>query len=276
MTELVLPERRVLLPDAGYVIDDAKRRVMASIGYVLGAAGQVGRVLGQASAAPAGESYYAIVHNGSTAVNGGSAASLDDLPTGAFTADGWAALNKVYLYGELFYKQLWRNARHEGWAFSLNSMTQSGGIQYANFATVCRGVTQSQASTSTVNLGAPLVWHHYAMTLDAAGDAKVRIWIDGALVATAASALAGYYTDAGISFVLSPSTFWLGYVGWTRISNIVRYSAPFTPVAYNAPPATDANTLLLWRLTEGAGVTAGDSSSNGNNGTISNGSWIAL
>ena len=55
MSVIALPERRILLPDTSHVIDDAKRRIMQSIGLVLGGSGQVGRVLGQASAAPAAD-----------------------------------------------------------------------------------------------------------------------------------------------------------------------------------------------------------------------------
>jgi len=50
------------------------------------------------------------------------------------------------------------------------------------------------------------------------------------------------------------------YVTRVRASNIIRYTAPFTP---SKDFTTDANTIALWRMTEGAGTTVADESGNG-------------
>ena len=51
-----------------------------------------------------------------------------------------------------------------------------------------------------------------------------------------------------------------GYITRTRFSDIVRYNAAFTPPKDFTP---DANTLGLWRMMEGSGITVADESGNG-------------
>ena len=66
----------------------------------------------------------------------------------------------------------------------------------------------------------------------------------------------------------------LGRMGWARISDSVRYTTSFTPIARDAPPASDANTIEPWNLDEGSGTTAAAQvASPTNDGTIANGSW---
>jgi hypothetical protein len=65
--------------------------------------------------------------------------------------------------------------------------------------------------------------------------------------------------------------YFLGILDEVRISNVARYDANFTPPARFAP---DANTMALWHMDEGQGLTIYDASGNGNNGTISGAMWV--
>jgi hypothetical protein len=56
-----------------------------------------------------------------------------------------------------------------------------------------------------------------------------------------------------------------GRIAEVRVSNIARYTAPFTP---QIRFASDANTMMLLHFDEGSGTTAHDSSGNGNDGTL--------
>jgi len=220
--------------------------------------------------------YYAIAYNGTTYINGGSAASLDDLPAGAFTVECWATIEKQTGFANVLAKSAY-TTRAEGWMLQLICWVSGSDVLSWTEARVF-GSTTSRASLPK-NWGPVNTWHHIAMTFNAAGDAKTRLWIDGAIAATAANALDGYYSDAAHSFYTGrdvDGTPHEGKIGWTRISNVVRYTEAFTPAAKDAPPESDANTLLLWRLTEGTGTTINDSSANNNDGTLYNGTWLAL
>ncbi len=125
-------------------------------------------------------------------------------------------------------------------------------------------------------------WHHVAVTRDAdTGD--IAIWVDGVLDgATTGPAGDISYPDDGVPcasccgggdcdfsdpyIVLGaekhdagaayPS--YEGYLDELRLSNVVRYTAPFTPPA--SAFATDASTVALYHFDEGSADTIGDSS----------------
>ena len=61
-----------------------------------------------------------------------------------------------------------------------------------------------------------------------------------------------------------------GAIADLRLSGIARYTTPFTPEPHLA---SDADTLALWALNEGAGERAVDTSGRGNDGTISGATW---
>jgi len=64
-------------------------------------------------------------------------------------------------------------------------------------------------------------------------------------------------------------------IGWCRVSSYVRYIENFTPVSRLTPPETDANTLALWKMDEGTGVTVDNAEGTAaRDGTIANGSWV--
>lgn len=103
-------------------------------------------------------------------------------------------------------------------------------------------------------------WTHVACTWQ---TGLLTLWVAGQNVKT----------STGFSYSVTPKPgFHVGgkmipaysnleaYVTRTRFSDIVRYSSNFTPDKDFTP---DANTIGLWRMTEGAGTTVADESSNG-------------
>lgn len=130
------------------------------------------------------------------------------------------------------------------------------------------GYTVCSNATLTANQ-----WHHIAVTRRTNGE--MRIFVNGMLDRT-------YNGPAGnISYRVGRSTSWpndpylvigaekhdynpntypsfSGWVDEVRISNIVRYTADFTPP--DAPFVTDANTVGLYHFDEGSGTTVLDSS----------------
>jgi len=98
------------------------------------------------------------------------------------------------------------------------------------------------------------VWQHVAITWDIASK-TVTTWIDGQ-DAGSATAAGNYVSDAAHSLNTAYGgtlNRWTGGLGWVRISDNQRYSAPFTPPPRNAPPAIDANTIEQWNVDEGSG-----------------------
>lgn len=117
-----------------------------------------------------------------------------------------------------------------------------------------RDATSETESTVIINND---VWHHLAVTYD---GSNVRLWVDGALAKTYARASSTMsISSAGTSAIgglgATTSVDWVGAVDEVRISNVVRYTATFTPPA--AAFTLDANTIDLYHL-EASGQSAAD------------------
>lgn len=104
------------------------------------------------------------------------------------------------------------------------------------------------------------VWTHIATTWNASG---ITLWVGGINVhsnTTRSSGTTPYSGfDVGGQFPGFPGNL-KAYVTRIRFSDIIRYTANFTPPT---DFTNDANTLALWRMTEGAGDTVSDESTNG-------------
>jgi len=127
-----------------------------------------------------------------------------------------------------------------------------------------------QCSGVTANLNA---WHHIAVTRDASNTA--RIFIDGLLRSTITNtpASTGSSGTFGIGDAADAATeYFPGRLDEVRISNIVRYSATFTPQTSDF--VTDSNTIALYHLNEGIGQTLADSSGNNRHGFLGTSSAI--
>lgn len=116
-------------------------------------------------------------------------------------------------------------------------------------------------------------WHHVAITRRRS-DGRIQLYVDGALDASAdgPDGDGSYRNGRATSWpndpflvigaekhdVVSPGTGYRGWVDELRMSNILRYSAPFNRPT--APFAPDVGTVALYHFDEGTGTTIGDSS----------------
>lgn len=125
--------------------------------------------------------------------------------------------------------------------------------------------------------------HHYEWSWNVS-TLKFHLFIDGVEVMLDDNTISGTYTaydnDSGnnlsIGFDEGASSSPLKFaLNWLRVSNIVRHSSNFTPPSLTVCLASDANTVLRLALDEGTGTDAHDTSTNGNNGTISGATWEA-
>jgi len=192
----------------------------------------------------------------------GSDASVDNLPNGDFTAEGWIYWEDDGSNHYLFLKY----TETTYWYLRLHGPLD--GIQ----ALVHLSTTEANALYSHGWVSG--TWNHAAMTFEAATK-TVRAWSNGALLDSDAGA--GTYGDDG------PATLFVGCssigvntadaIAWMRISDTIRYTSNFTPIARCSPPGPDANTVLLLRLLEGEGATVADSSGNGNDGALTDCTW---
>lgn len=209
---------------------------------------------------------WATVYNGSsTAVRGSSAASVDNLHDAAFTAEAW-----IYTGHSGTAYVVSKQGPARGWSI------YKGGAGTVLVARVNCATTNAVLTTAVVI--ADSSWHHIAMTWDDAGDRKVYGWVDGAAAGVSTAGVGAVIDDASDDLYLGTwaesGLFWNGRIGWVRISNNVRYAAPFTAPDRLIPPAVDANTVRLFAMDEGTGTTITDSSANAANGLLVNGTWV--
>jgi len=130
--------------------------------------------------------------------------------------------------------------------------------------------TQAKHDRRVTAMGKKLLrgeWHHVAC--QTAGGAGT-IFVDG--VQQGRNGLINIPRTTGARNA------WLDAGGWLidelRISNVERYSGPFTPPSKRLLP--DSNTMALWHFDEGSKTAATDASGHGNTGTVDAGSgWGA-
>jgi hypothetical protein len=207
-----------------------------------------------------------VAFNGTnTSINAGSEASVDNLADNAFTAEGWVRGDGVGggTVGTFLTK---RAGPVAGWNLSYNGNAIS---------------TTVYCATTSADIYLPIIpdkkWHHWSITFDDAGDRKLRLFVDGILVITSSAGVGAIASDSANDLFIgnnyNAGRAWNGALGWLRISNSIRYTANFIPLARNAPPANDANTVRLFKMDEGLGTTITDYSTNAQNATLSNGTW---
>lgn len=213
---------------------------------------------------------WAIEFNGaSTIFDAGNDATVNNLHGSDFTAEAWACIGPnqaLTNYNDIISK---RGGGNTGWSlyWRNNQFTFQSYYSVTSISLVVAYVPDGQ-------------FHHYALTYTGTGDRKVRLWVDGALAGTSAASAGDPVSDATQKLTvggrngLVRSNALYGAVGWVRVSNSVRYAAPFTPAARSAPPAGDANTVRLFKANEGGGATIIDHSPNGLNVTLVRGTWI--
>lgn len=118
-------------------------------------------------------------------------------------------------------------------------------------------------------------WHHVVFTKAGSGSNGVSLYIDGVLEDTGTDSLAfsnnafriGHWGDVA-------STYFDGEIADVRVYDDVLNAQEVLDL-YNNTPIDDTNLVGYWKLDEGAGNTATDSSDSGNNGTITGATWAS-
>ena len=176
----------------------------------------------------------------------------------SFSAEAW-----VYAASGASYQRIAGHDHNYAWHLDLES---------SNTVRFQLNDTASQQATATLSLGS---WHHVAGVLS---GGSLYLYVDGVLAGTGTGTSPGSaYTGRDVS--LGGDSYWTGDYPWagmigpTRISSNARYSGTFTP---EWGWTDDSNTLALWNFGEATGTTLGDSSGNGNDGTVVGATWASV
>jgi hypothetical protein len=132
-------------------------------------------------------------------------------------------------------------------------------------------IMNNAIATAEASEAPPLqTWVHIAGTYN---GTNIALWQDGALVVgkAATSTLGSSTADLLMGKDVNPNPYFDGIIDEVRLSNVVRYTAPFTPASRFTP---DTNTVALWHFDEDQGTTLDDASGNGHNGAIYGATWV--
>jgi hypothetical protein len=185
----------------------------------------------------------------SSSLSAGSDAGLDNLSSGAFTAEAWirpefdAFSSPRVIIGKGSSSSL-------GWYMYMTVFQNLAATIYA--ATDANSI----GSRTTFELGK---WYHVALVYNNAGDRKAHLFVNGREETYSAqtASVGAYDLDAATSLyigsVSSGANVWDGSIGWTRVSNSARYTSIFQPPSQFSIPTIDGNTLGLW-IREGTGT----------------------
>ena len=212
--------------------------------------------------------WTALFNGTTTSINAGTEASVDDLHAGAFTAEIFCRLDSTGGggFGRIFNKT---GGASRGW----DLWTGAGMLTLSIFFATTSITNKTFAATVLDSK-----FHHLALTYDHAGDKKARIFWGGVLLGETTASVGDAVTDAADTLFIGNNTAGNrgldGRLGWVRISNSVRYAANFTPPSRFIYPAVDANTVRLFKVNEATGTTITDYSSNAQNATLANGTWV--
>jgi hypothetical protein len=164
-------------------------------------------------------------------------AAIQDLHDEAMTveawvrADGWGEGNQ----GRIIIK---------GWGITFDNVT---GVRcWVNCA-----VTAGDSEAGVGVLVPDSEWHHIAMTWDDATYNYPRLWIDGVEQSnTTTNRNGAIVSDVGDDLIIGNRTAvdrtFDGGIGWTRVSDSIRYNAAFTPPPRCTLPEVDGNTVGQW------------------------------
>src|SRR6185312_13221214 len=119
-------------------------------------------------------------------------------------------------------------------------------------------------------------WSHIAVTYD---GTNAKIFVNGVGSANLSfsghsSGISTHDVSIGTDSIFSATSF-NGAIDEIRVSNNIRYTSNFVPSGVRF--TSDANTLGLWHLDEGTGLSVADASGTFSNGTLSGASpptWV--
>lgn len=202
---------------------------------------------------------YSVVGSSTYRTNVGSGATIDNLADGAMTGRGWFRIPRT---GTIQYLCVKGTPGTTGWYLRAAA---NGTL----FFCVQAGGNVTVASTITYDDNR---WHYVRWTFDDGGDRKIRLYVDNDAVRTSAAAANPVDLDAASDGYISfTNNCFQGAHGWIDWSNNIRDVT--SVISRITPPTPDANTMAIWLANEGAGTALADTSGNGNNGTIANGTW---
>jgi hypothetical protein len=209
--------------------------------------------------------------NGTSAlVNCQSNVGLDDLADNEFTAEAWIKCTNAAAGARSIISKGRYNV--SGWAFLLVGT----GMEMVVY---CATGNAAKSFTPSLNDGN---WHHVVFYFNDAGDRKIYAAVDGVWQAAGNAGSGAIVSDASLDFMIganwsvAPQHFFTGNMGWSRISNNDRYShgVNFTPPHLKNYPASDANTLALWKTNEGTGATLDNAEGTAaRDGTVTDATW---
>ncbi|GAI86545.1 unnamed protein product, partial [marine sediment metagenome] len=196
-----------------------------------------------------------------TFVDCGSAADIDDLHGADFTAEMWVREN---VKGET---EVFIEKGNIGAGWYIREITST------IFAIINLDDTDASLDfTEAYSPNGDKIWHHVAITWDFS-ELTLEGFYDGISVGTDVG-VGNPVTDAAVNLYLGArggaSQKLQGAMGWTRISDTIRYTANFVPDGRTNPPAADGNTIRQFNFTDGAGLTLTDATATAN-GTITMG-----
>ena len=195
-------------------------------------------------------------------VNCGNDSSLQ--PTGEFSVSAWFKTAVVgdsghnFIYSKLYFRTF--------------ILANSGRIRFDVFRT---SGSSTQITTPSGTSYSDGNWHHIVTTFKVSDTTRFKIYIDGALIASAGGYNNNVFASTHDFFIgvnsgsnrmhgnVDEVAFWKTKLTLTDVQNIYNSGAPNDISALNP--------ISWWRFEEGSGTTATDSGSGGNDGTINNG-----
>jgi hypothetical protein len=198
-------------------------------------------------------------------------ATIQDLHDGAMTAELWIRMDGAH-EGDLGFMLRKGDAGAIGWLFTYNTDLKR------LFATILCATANAVKRANADLIDS--TWHHLAFTWDDATYLYPRLWIDGTEPATQGTTTRNGAIVSDVGDVLTFGAWWSGLytingaICFIRLSNIVRYTATFTPPDRRTPPAPDGDTVEQWNFAEGSGATlTAQVSSPANDAALLNHTW---
>jgi len=119
-------------------------------------------------------------------------------------------------------------------------------------------------------------WHHVAAVRTKA-TGSLKLYIDGVLVASGTGGTQSLNASSGMAIgcLYGKKSFFDGTIDEVRIWNVPRSPTDIQAYYWKSLTGNEAGLVAYYRLDEGSGTTAHDSTANGNNGTLVNGPiWV--
>lgn len=199
-------------------------------------------------------------------------ATIQDLHDAAMTVEGWVRADG---WGEGPPSEDWIFSKRTGGAGWFIRIDETFGL----IAYIECAVQAAYGASGLAQFSPDSEWHHVAFTWDDATYTNPRIWIDGVEQTNVIQVRNGAVgSDVGndlyIGNRVGTDHTWDGGIGWTRVSDYIRYASTFTPPDRCILPEIDGGTVGLWIGAECSGATIDNMEGTAAiDGTLSNGTF---